>query len=83
MKIGQTGTFFRPGWPFELGEFIACRVLDILGEKLLVELQDGSHGEIQKSEFEPQYMVMPSNAEVTSRRDGWLFDEQRSFRRSC
>lgn len=62
MKVGQTGTFFRPGRPFELGEFIACRVIEIRGEKILVELQDGSQGEIQKDEFTPRYMVMPSNA---------------------
>ena len=41
MKVGQTGTFSRPGRPFELGEFIACRVLEIRGEKILVELQGG------------------------------------------
>lgn len=62
MKVGQTGMFFRPGRPFELGEFIACRVLEIRGEKLLVELQDGSQGEIQKDEFTARYMAAPSNA---------------------
>ena len=62
MKVGQTGTFFRPGRPFELGEFIACRMLEIRGEKLLVELQDGSQREIQKDEFTAQYMAVSSSA---------------------
>lgn len=61
MKVGQTGKFFRPGMSVEFGKFIACRVLEIRGEKILVELQDGSRGEIRKDEFAPQYMVMPSN----------------------
>lgn len=58
IKVGQTGTVFRLGRPFELGEFVVCRVFEIHGEKILVELlQDGSLGEIQKTEFSPQYMV--------------------------
>lgn len=56
MKIGHTGTFFKPGGPYQLGEFIRCRVLDIRTKSLLVELEDGRSVEISKDAFTPIYM---------------------------
>jgi hypothetical protein len=53
---GQTGTFFAPGF-YELGKFVPCLVLDERGEKLIIELQDKSRGEILTSEFTKRYFV--------------------------
>ena len=64
MEVGQTGTVFVPGKPFELGEFMACKILEVQGEKLRVELENGATGIIEKTEFTPRYMVIPSNAEL-------------------
>ncbi len=65
MEVGQTGTVFVPGKPFELGEFMACKILEVNGEKLRVELENGATGIIEKTEFTPRYIVAPSNAEIT------------------
>jgi hypothetical protein len=69
MEVGQTGTVFVPGKPFELGEFMACKILEVHGEKLRVELENGATGIIEKTEFTPRYMVIPSNAALTEHGD--------------
>lgn len=51
MKIGHTGTFFKPGGPYQLGEFIRCRVLDIRTKSLLVEIEDGRSVEISNDAY--------------------------------
>ena len=61
MKIGQTGTFLWIHNPYELGDFLPCRILEIRGETLLVELLDGSQGEIPANEFTPVYMIWPED----------------------
>jgi len=62
MKVSQTGEFFAIRNPYELGEFVHCRVLENRGDRLLVELEDGSQGEILATEFAPRYMVVVEEA---------------------
>ena len=59
MKVGQTGKFLWIHNPYELGDFLSCRILEIRGETVLVELLDGSQGEIPANEFTPAYMIWP------------------------
>ena len=41
---------------------MACKILEVQVEKLRVELENGATGIIEKTEFTPRYMVIPSNA---------------------
>lgn len=68
VKVGFTGTFFRPGVPPQLGKFFVCRILEIRGDKLFVELENGSQGEIQAIEFTPHYFAGQGAAAPTSPR---------------
>jgi hypothetical protein len=58
MKPGQTGYFFAPSLsPFELGRFCPAIILEVRGDKLLVEIEDGTKGEILASDFTLRYFV--------------------------
>ena len=55
MKVGYTGTFWSGINPATNDGLWECEILEIQGDMLKVEIEDGRVGMIPKSEFTPRY----------------------------
>ena len=59
--VGYTGVFCGSRNPATGDCFYRCRILEVVGEEFLVELEDGYKGRIKKKEFTPMAMRTNTN----------------------